>query len=239
MRAGATNLKTRMDMNFRRRNFLFDFDNNGERSSVIRAHHADSEGQLKQTSTVFDRRIPIYPPAIEYESTQTKMGRTSTTMILDTGLSAPSGLLSLPIEVLQDILELAVRASGVQTPVGHPTHGFAYLYVNRKENQKSAYRIRFVCKQIDGVVVKYLFREVKIRLTWNRLCINPPLRELTDGAMGCVFRENARVLSLDRIFLPNPPRFEDDKHRDHEENRNLPSEVWYHYPEPMTKEEKL
>ncbi|KAF9533839.1 hypothetical protein CPB83DRAFT_411570 [Crepidotus variabilis] len=161
-------------------------------------------------------------------------------MILDSDLPSRPSLLSLPIEVLQDILELAVHEKHALPVVEstHPADGFELFYSRRKANQKSSYRIRFVCKQIDEVIVKYLFREVKIGFGWNYLYINPPIQELIDGAMGRVFRENARVLTLDQIILQNPPRFEDDRHRDHEYNQGLPTEVWYHYPEPMTKDEK-
>ncbi|KAF9533841.1 hypothetical protein CPB83DRAFT_411631 [Crepidotus variabilis] len=166
------------------------------------------------------------------------MGLNSTTMILDRDLSMRSSLLSLPNEVLQKILEFAVHEDQAQAKSRYQAHSFQEFYFNRKANQESAYRIRFVCKRIDGAVVKYLFREVKIRLGWDYLSINPPLRELAEGVMGRVFRENARTLILDQILLQNSPRFEDDRHRDHERNRDLPTEVWYHYPEPMTKEEK-
>ncbi|KAF9533846.1 hypothetical protein CPB83DRAFT_411763 [Crepidotus variabilis] len=103
----------------------------------------------------------------------------------------------------------------------------------------SAYRVRFVSRKINEAIAKHLFREVTIRLGWNRLFVNPPLRELADGTAGQVFREHARVLNLDEILLEDPPPFQDDIHRDHDYNRYLPTEVWYHYPEPMTKDEKI
>ncbi|KAF9533836.1 hypothetical protein CPB83DRAFT_831666 [Crepidotus variabilis] len=160
------------------------------------------------------------------------------TMISDRNLSARSTLLSLPIEVLQNILQLAVREDQALSKSKYQTQSFKEFYFNRKANQESAYRIRFVCKRIDGAVVEHLFREVKIRLGWNCLTINPPLQELAEGAMGRVFRENARILILDEIISRSSLRFADDRHRDDEHNWDLPTEAWYHYPEPMTKEEK-
>jgi hypothetical protein len=113
------------------------------------------------------------------------------------------------------------------------------LYKTRRPKDFTSYTARLVCKDFNDVLIKYLFREVYIRLGWDWLHINPPLRELASNPNN-VYRQYARALRIGPLVKDANARYfkRDDIDRDDESLLYLPLEIYDVYPDPKTAAQK-
>ena len=100
--------------------------------------------------------------------------------------------------------------------------------------------MRLVCRSLNAILVAHLFRNVHIRLRWDGLRINPPLRELSIGGTGAeVFQRNVKALRISALFRPEFT-FSNDCNWEGESEYRMAQDPDGVYPEPMrTKLQKL
>ncbi|KAF9481221.1 hypothetical protein BDN70DRAFT_561813 [Pholiota conissans] len=155
-------------------------------------------------------------------------------------------LLSLPFDILDAICRVVVqdatKATFCRCTDTEPP-GFQQLFKTRRPKEATPYSARLVCKDFNDVLTKYLFRDVYIRLGWDWLHINPPLRELASNP-NSVFRQNARALRIGPLIKDAKARYfqRDDTDRDDESLLYLPLDIYDVYPDPKSvaqKQEKL
>ncbi|KAF8964237.1 hypothetical protein BDZ97DRAFT_920873 [Flammula alnicola] len=151
-------------------------------------------------------------------------------------------LLSLPFDILDEICQLIVQNATKPTfcrCTDTEPAGFLQFYKTRRPKEISAYATRLTCKQLNDILVKYLFRDVYMRLGWDWLHVNPPLRELAFNSNN-IFRQNARALRIGPLVKDLKIRYfqHNDIDRDDESLLYLPLDIYDVYPDAKSASQK-
>ncbi|CAA7261347.1 unnamed protein product [Cyclocybe aegerita] len=148
---------------------------------------------------------------------------------------------SVPFDVLDEICKLIVAESNIDVGREHAHRDeppiFAKVFEARRASETSPYAVRLVCRRLNEVLVRYLFRDVCLSVSSDWLSLAPSLQELASRTAS-VFQENARTLCIDSLVKKESHYLRDDDHKDDDQNLLLPLEVYDAYPDPKTARKK-